>query len=240
MYLFLIPIQGMNEQNSDSSSPEVPVPLPEVLNTPSPTMPEHKGILDSIGSLWHKKIPENTSKITEIPVVVKLVESIAVPAVAPVVPNDFSTPETTISESIQPSVSSDALPEAPETLLLTDERFASLLKQDDTYHSMIRSEDIKNIQLQLSMRYMLLMLAIFVVIAWVVNNRVIMFGFSDFPLLARTRDALFAILTGLFSLTVWFGSTVWFRYHMGVMVLRILAGALFALVLVSIYLPFWR
>lgn len=62
-----------------------------------------------------------------------------------------------------------------ETPFVIDERFARLLKQDSTYHSMIRSEDLKNIQLQLSMRYMLLMLAIFVVIAWVVNNRVIMF-----------------------------------------------------------------
>lgn len=62
-----------------------------------------------------------------------------------------------------------------ETSFVIDERFARLLKHDNTYHSMLRSEDIKNIQLQLSMRYMLLMLAIFVVIAWVVNNRVIMF-----------------------------------------------------------------
>jgi len=105
---------------------------------------------------------------------------------------------------------------------------------------MIRSEDIKNIQLQLSMRYMLLMLAIFVVIAWVVNNRVIMFGFSDFPLLARSRDALFVILTGLFSLTVWFGATVWFRHRVGVILLRIIGGVLFLIVLVSVYLPFWR
>jgi hypothetical protein len=123
---------------------------------------------------------------------------------------------------------------------LLDDRFERLLKHDSTYHSMIRSEDLKNIQLQLSMRYMLLMLAIFVVIAWVVNNRVIMFGFSDFPLLARSRDALFALLTGLFSLTVWFGAAVWFRHRVGVIILRIIGCLLFVTVLVSIYLPFWR
>ncbi len=71
--------------------------------------------------------------------------------------------------------STTVIQENPATPFVMDEKFARLLKQDTTYHSMIRSEDIKNIQLQLSMRYMLLMLAIFVVIAWVVNNRVIMF-----------------------------------------------------------------
>lgn len=127
-----------------------------------------------------------------------------------------------------------------EVPIAIDEKFARLLKQDSTYHAMIRSEDLKNIQLQLSMRYMLLMLAIFIVIAWIVSNRVIMFGFSDFPLLARSRDALFALLTGLFSLTVWFGAAVWFRYRIVVILLRTLGCLLFLTVLVSIYLPFWR
>jgi hypothetical protein len=67
------------------------------------------------------------------------------------------------------------MPKKEEIPVVIDDRFARLLRSDATYNSMIRSEDIKNIQLQLSMRYMLLMLAIFVVIAWVVNNRVIMF-----------------------------------------------------------------
>lgn len=127
-----------------------------------------------------------------------------------------------------------------DTPSVIDERFSRLLKQDNVYHSMIRSEDIKNIQLQLSMRYMLLLLAIFVVIAWIVNNRVIMFGFSDFPLLARTRDGLFALLTGLFALTIWFGSAVWFQKKILSIVLRVTGGILFIAVLVSIYLPFWR
>ncbi len=112
-------------------------------------------------------------------------------------------------------------PSIPDTSSAIDERFSRLLKQDNVYHSMIRSEDIKNIQLQLSMRYMLLLLAIFVVIAWIVNNRVIMFGFSDFPLLARTRDGLFALLTGLFALTVWFGSAVWFQKKIFSTILRV-------------------
>lgn len=105
---------------------------------------------------------------------------------------------------------------------------------------MLRSEDIRHIQFQLSMRYMLVMLAIFVVIAWVVNNRIIMFSFSDVPLLSRVRDALFALLTGLFALTVWFGSAVWFGDRLSIVLLRILSVGLFVVVLVSIYLPFWR
>ncbi|MEI6711623.1 MAG: hypothetical protein WCK88_05590 [bacterium] len=51
---------------------------------------------------------------------------------------------------------------------------------------------------------------------------------------------MFAILTGLFSLTVWFGAAVWFRHKIGVIILRVLGTVLFITVLVSIYLPFWR
>ncbi len=122
----------------------------------------------------------------------------------------------------------------------TDERFARLLAEDSVYQSMIRSQDVKNIRLQISMRYMLLMLAIFIVIAWVVNNRVIMFWFYDFPVLSRIRDALFGVLTGLFCLTVWFGSVAWFSHRIGVLILRGCALVLFVAVMVSIYVPFWR
>ncbi len=172
--------------------------VPPTVETPAP-VPEksHVSIMEKITHIFHKEEP--TKKVEEVKV----------------------------AESINTKVSEDIAPKEPEKSFAVDEKFDRLLKQDSAYHSMVRSEDIQNTQLQLSMRYMLLMLAIFVVIAWVVNNRVIMFGFSDFPLLARTRDALFAILTGLFSLTVWFGAAVWFRHRIGVIILRVLGGVLF-------------
>jgi len=171
----------------------------------------HSHIATKIAHIFHKQSPQTTPDISPDQWVS---ETIEIPAI----------PET---------------PKEPETPFVIDEKFARLLKQDSTYQSMIRSEDLANIQLQLSMRYMLLMLAIFVVIAWVVNNRVIMLWFSDFPFLARMRDALFVILTGLFSLTVWFGSVAWFRHKIGILILRIVSGILFFAVLISIYLPFW-
>lgn len=69
---------------------------------------------------------------------------------------------------------------------------------------MLKSDDQSRIRLQLALRYTLLMFAIFLVFAWIVSNRVIMFGFSEFIWLARIRDILFAVMAGLFSLTVWF------------------------------------
>ncbi|MEI6711622.1 MAG: hypothetical protein WCK88_05585 [bacterium] len=51
----MIPIQGMNEQNSDSFSPEAVPPLPEVSKTPDATIKEHKGALDILSGFWHKK-----------------------------------------------------------------------------------------------------------------------------------------------------------------------------------------
>jgi hypothetical protein len=118
---------------------------------PSVPAPTHTGIFDSIAHLFHK----NHLGITPV---LQVPEKIEVPLAPPV------------SETLaNPSVETSATPPT------TDERFARLLAEDSVYQSMIRSQDVKNIRLQLSMRYMLLILAIFVVIAWVVNNRVIMF-----------------------------------------------------------------
>jgi len=277
LYLFLIPIQGMNEQNSDSFSGEVPSTLPEASQTPSLTPKEHDGLLGILTGFLHKKSPEESTliqeKIANLPITSEIIPSIAggtsselsMPAAMPQVwaesiidrikhifhthvsvPTNNAPPQVVETIAEPPVVqevtesSADGAWSEPENLAVIDNRFAQLLKEDTTYHSMLRSEDIRHIQFQLSMRYMLLMLAIFVVIAWVVNNRVIMFSFSDIPLLSRARDALFALLTGLFALTVWFGAAVWFGDRLSIVLLRIFAVGLFIVVLVSIYLPFWR
>ena len=56
---------------------------------------------------------------------------------------------------------------------------------------MLRIMDAEKIRLNLAIRYMILMFVIFLIIAWIVNNRIIMFGFSEFQWLARIRDVLF-------------------------------------------------
>ena len=76
---------------------------------------------------------------------------------------------------------------------------------------MLHVVDPEKIRLQLAIRYVILLFAIFLVVAWIVNNRVIMFGFSEFEWLARLRDGLFGVIAGLLALTMWFGSEVWFR-----------------------------
>lgn len=62
------------------------------------------------------------------------------------------------------------------------------MRADHVYQEMLRIENQEKIRLQLAIRYTLLMFAIFLVIVWVVNNRIIMFGFSEFQWLARIRD----------------------------------------------------
>lgn len=83
------------------------------------------------------------------------------------------------------------------------------------------------------------MFAIFLVFAWIVSNRVIMFGFSEFMWLARIRDILFAVMAGLFSLTMWFGSVVWLRRRLFVALLRTVAIVFFLAVILALYLPLY-
>lgn len=140
------------------------------------------------------------------------------------------------SEQIQ-SIKSQIDPSIIEEEWLSwDEKFHRLLKLDTTYHSMIRSEDIKNIELQLSMRYMLLVFVIFVIVTWSMQNRVI----ADFSLFLRLRDALFGLLTWLFSLTIWFGSSVWFHNKIIILIMKMFAISVCVFILFSVYLPFWR
>lgn len=119
----------------------------------------------------------------------------------------------------------------------SDSKLAQYLQVDRIYQEMLRLEDQEKIRLQLAIRYTLVMFAIFLVFAWIVNNRVIMFGFSEFMWLARIRDLLFAVMAGLFSLTMWFGSVVWLRRRIFVALLRTLAIVFFVAVILALYLP---
>lgn len=101
---------------------------------------------------------------------------------------------------------------------------------------MIRVQDSEKIRLQLAIRYTLLMFAIFLVFAWIVSNRVIMLGFSEFVWLARIRDLLFAVMSGLFGLTLWFGSVTWTHQRTLISIIRTLAVLFFVAVVVALYI----
>lgn len=119
------------------------------------------------------------------------------------------------------------------------EKLRRYMEQDVIYNSMLRVVDPEQIRLRLAIRYMIMMFAVFLVAAWVVNNRVIMFGFSEFQLLARIRDALFGMIAGLFSVTLWFGSEAWFRRTFMIMAFRCIAVVFFVAVLSALYFPLW-
>lgn len=120
-----------------------------------------------------------------------------------------------------------------------DSKLAQYLQADSVYQAMIRVESQEKIRLQLAIRYTLLMFAIFLVFAWIVSNRIIMFGFSEFLWLARIRDGLFAVMAGLFSLTLWFGSVAWMRQPLLIALFRTLAIVFFSAVIVALYIPLW-
>ena len=119
----------------------------------------------------------------------------------------------------------------------TDARLESFIKDDPIYQQMLRTVDAQRLRLSLAVRYALLMFGIFLVFAWIVNNRVIMFGFSEFVWLARIRDGLFGLMAGLFSATLWYGSPVWFHNILFVMILRLFALVFFVGVLSALYFP---
>ncbi len=117
-------------------------------------------------------------------------------------------------------------------------RLTQYLQADKVYQEMIRVESQEKIRLQLAIRYTLLMFAIFLVFAWIVSNRIIMFGFSEFVWLARIRDLLFAVMAGLFGMTLWFGSVSWTQNRTLVTIIRTLAIAFSGLVIIALYIPF--
>lgn len=118
-----------------------------------------------------------------------------------------------------------------------DSKLAQYLQVDKVYQEMIHEESPEKIRLQLALRYTLLMFAIFLVFAWIVSNRVIMFGFSEFVWLARIRDFLFAVMSGLFGLTLWFGSVTWTHNATLISVIRTLAVVFFGAVFIALYIP---
>jgi hypothetical protein len=165
-------------------------------------------------------------------------ETLSVP---PVISEKIPTTPV-VSEKLPSSLSEAPAPVAPQPKVLRPEESEKLrryMEQDTIYKSMLKTVDVEKIRLRLAMRYSIVMFAIFLVAAWVVNNRVIMFGFSEFQILARIRDALFGVIAGLFSLTIWFGSDAWFRSIYMIVILRLIATAFFFAVLSALYFPLW-
>jgi fatty acid desaturase len=144
-----------------------------------------------------------------------------------VAPKEQPQPET-IAEKVSEPVKKEENP-----------KLDLYMRADHVYQEMLRIENQEKIRLQLAIRYTLLMFAIFLVFAWIVSNRVIMFGFSEFVWLARIRDALFAVMAGLFSLTIWFGSVSWMRQIFIIALLRTIALVFFVAVIVALYIPLW-
>jgi hypothetical protein len=138
------------------------------------------------------------------------------------------------------SVVESALPKTKPAMNADDsEKLRRYMEEDVIYQSMLRVVDEEKIRFRLAIRYTIMMFAVFLVAAWVVNNRVIMFGFSEFQILARIRDALFGMIAGLFSLTIWFGSDVWFRSLYMIIIFRMIAVCFFAAILSALYFPLW-
>ena len=196
-------------------------------------------ILDSLATTPPPKIPSadlgtwpsiDTKKEVETPLSVpeKKTETISTPPVPEILPS--SEPPSTPSPPAVPS-----RVQTPEE----DARLKHYLEEDTIYRSMLKVIDADRIRLHLAIRYMILMFAIFLVIVWVVNNRIIMFGFSEFQWLARIRDWLFGVIAGLFSLTLWFGSEVWFHKWPIVWFFRILSLLFFVAVISALYFPLW-
>lgn len=219
------------------------------------SVPENISVLSDDAS---SSLPEVEISLPTTPTLPE--EIVPIPETVPVISEDLSLPEIgtsptetlipeapspeTKTESISPTVS-EIVPvsELPSEKSVTDQavkedpKLAQYLRADSVYQEMIRVDDQEKIRLQIAVRYTLLMFAIFLVFAWIVSNRVIMFGFSEFVWLARIRDALFAVMAWLFSLTLWFGSVSWMKQVYLVALMRTLAIVFFVAVLVALYLP---
>lgn len=195
------------------TTPATPTPLPEV---EAPTLPEI--------SPPPAEIETPTSVDTVVPAE-DLDRDIPLRIITP------TAPAETLEEK---NISSTEAEKKPTD----DSKLAQYLQADQVYHAMIREENPEKIRLQLALRYTLLMFAIFLVFAWIVSNRVIMFGFSEFVWLARIRDFLFAVMSGLFGLTLWFGSVTWTHNTTLISVIRTLAVVFFGAVVVALYIPF--
>jgi hypothetical protein len=233
--------------DTTSSLPEVE--MPEA--TPLPTLPETQTLPEvsapPIQTLPAAAIiPESTvisPPIETVPDVspVEKKQDIVAPA-APIVPIVSSEKkEEALSAPVEKVETPDIPPAETQKVIQKkeDPKLAQYLRADHVYQEMLRIESQEKIRLHLAIRYTLLMFAIFLVFAWIVSNRVIMFGFSEFVWLARIRDVLFAVMAGLFSLTIWFGSVTWMRQILLIALLRTLAIVFFAAVIIALYIPLW-
>ncbi len=230
-----------------SSLPEVEMPettsLPALADTQ--TLPEVQ-ILPVVPPQIVPVTPESivieptpTEVVSSVPPLEKK-QDVIVPVV-PIVPLVLSEKKDVVSAPAEKVETPDTPPVEPQKIAPKEEdpKLAQYLRADHVYQEMLRIESQEKIRLHLAIRYTLLMFAIFLVFAWIVSNRVIMFGFSEFVWLARIRDALFAVMAGLFSLTIWFGSVTWMRQILLVAFLRTLAIVFFAAVIIALYLPLW-
>lgn len=229
-----------------SSLPEVEMPE----TTPLPTLPETQTLPEvqmppTVPPQAVPVIPESTVISPPIEAVsdmspVEKKQDVVAPVVpdAPVVPLEKNIDAPVPAEKVE---TPDTPPAEPQKVIPKEEdpKLAQYLRADHVYQEMLRIESQEKIRLHLAIRYTLLMFAIFLVFAWIVSNRVIMFGFSEFVWLARIRDALFAVMAGLFSLTIWFGSVTWMRQILLIALLRTLAIVFFAAVIIALYIPLW-
>jgi hypothetical protein len=210
--------------------PEHPSPTPEVIPEVTPVTP-------SAISLPEVSLPEISTPPAQVPIpeVTSPEEDLDrdIPLhiiTPPAVPETANTiPSEQVEQTDTGTWEADKTP-------TPDPRLVQYLQADRVYQDMIRVESSEKIRLQLAIRYTLLMFAIFLVFAWIVSNRVIMLGFSEFVWLARIRDLLFAVMSGLFGLTLWFGSVTWTHNRILISVIRTLAVLFFGAVVVALYI----
>lgn len=216
-----------------SLAPSSPASIPEVVTLEETILPEVSIPSETIPVSDIPSVPGSALASEPVPVVSDTLSPLesapvseSLPAV-PVAPSEQKESETVPEKTAEPIKKE------------TDPKLDLYLRADRVYQEMLRIENQEKIRLQLAIRYTLLMFAIFLVFAWIVSNRVIMFGFSEFVWLARIRDALFAVMAGLFSLTIWFGSVSWMRQIFLIALLRTIALVFFIAVIVALYIPLW-
>lgn len=149
----------------DVSLPEIPasslepaptsIPASSVFGSATPVVPEAPSVpVPSLSETSSSPTIEPEAEVSPM----KMVESDAV------------VPAEKIEESAVPPV----IPVKKETSL-PDSKLEQYLQADQVYQDMIRTENQEKIRLRLAIRYTLLMFVIFLVLAWIVSNRVIMF-----------------------------------------------------------------
>jgi hypothetical protein len=230
------------KQEESTVSP-ITVPIP----TPPPSVPVQTVEISGSTSQSVLSAMQESSIVVPVAPIIPVGAPVVQNMVADLLVSPISeVPSSTIVSSLESplsqsggSVLSQATPVLSEDEENDEKKMQRYMEEDIIYQSMLRVVDNERIRLRLAIRYTIVMFAVFLVAAWIVNNRVIMFGFSEFQWLARIRDGLFGLIAGLFSLTLWFGSEVWFRKLFFIIFFRILAIGFFAAVLSALYFPLW-